>query len=117
MQERRFYERIKVDVACNVYNNGEEEIGKIIDLSEDGMLIEMSLPAYEEISPAKGKEIKYMLIDKINVFKKDIYMVNTMIVKHHYIKDNKGYIGCMCTDKEFTKYVLDKKTDILHNVI
>ena len=111
MQNRRFFERIDVDIDCNIYNGNEEIVGKILDLSEEGMLIEIDLEAYNQISPAKGKELKYLLVDEIKKFKKNVIMVNETIIKHYYIKNNKGYIGCLCKNDKFTKYVLDKKSE------
>ena len=113
MQERRFYDRITVDVVCNIYNDNEEIVGKVIDLSEEGMLIEIDLDAYNQISPVKGKKLKYLLVDEIKKFKKNVILMDEISIRHYYIKDNKGYIGCMCTNKhkDFMQYGLDKKSE------
>lgn len=110
MKDRRFYERIPVDIPCIIYVNEKEYEGKISDMCEGGLSIELK----DAIEIIEGQLIGVAYegsYKKCNI-KKTTIIISEFIKILRVSKDRKK-LGCQIRlyKGELEKYVEEKKVE------
>lgn len=117
MKNKRFYKRLNTNIVAIAYAGAEgvEIGGTIINVSEDGLCLEVDQAVISDLSHiVPSRVLKIQIVDDYELFscKKNCRLVVDAYIKHVSVDDEKKTvkIGCAVNDKEFENYVLDKKT-------
>lgn len=91
MKDRRFYERVKVNIPCMIYALYGEYEGHIVDISEDGLCIEMK----EAIECQRGQRLGIACIGSYkNCNIEKITIMISEYIKVARVTKNRRKIGC-----------------------
>ncbi len=116
MTEARYYKRLNIDIPCSVYSGTTEVCGKIANICEEGIAVELSDEDYARINPQLNIKLLIQFVDEIVLYTSKTVenILITVNVVHSESIEGGHIIGCLVEESqnassEYSKYVDLKK--------
>ena len=123
MKERRFFQRVDLELQCNLYlkgkGNGDNEfVGTILDVSEEGMKVSVSLREFQKLADeiTEGSKLNFQAVDRMEKYGSERMFVlhgSACVVRIDEV-DGMVVLGCKVYpgNASFDEFVRGKKVTL-----